>query len=214
MGYYIADNKINEEELQAYLQARLPEYMVPSVLVYLDKLPLTVNGKLDRKALPEPELSNIDHYTAPRNELERQVCQIWADVLGIPQNKIGIRDDFFRLGGDSIVSIQLVSRIRQRLELSVSVKDIFSYKTIERLYDNVLSKGLSSSQALSIRTEQGVLSGEAPPFPSRMVFERNFAEINYWNQSFLVRTPSLDLERLQESVTKLINHHDGFRLRY
>ena len=125
VGYYVSELKLDEDDILNYLGARLPEYMVPSILVYLNELPLTINGKLDRKALPDPEFGSRENYVAPRNEIEQKVCQIWSEVLGLAEDKIGIRDDFFRLGGDSIVSIQLVSRLRQRLELPVSIKEKF-----------------------------------------------------------------------------------------
>ena len=133
---------LDEEKMFSYLKSKLPDYMIPSVLVQLDAIPLTINGKLDRKALPDPSFISTKTYIAPRNDLEEQVAEIWAEVLGLPKETIGIQDDFFRLGGDSIVSIQLVSRLRQRLDLRVSVKDIFTYKTIERLYDHVLSQNM------------------------------------------------------------------------
>ena len=144
VGYYVVDVETNpsEEAIYRYLADKLPEYMVPSVLVKIEKLPLTINGKLDRGALPDPGFVNKESYVEPRNEVESKVCEILAEVLGLTIDKVGIRDDFFRLGGDSIISIQLVSRLRQRLGLQLSIKDIFSYKTIERLYDNVLSKNI------------------------------------------------------------------------
>ena len=85
-------------------------------------------------------MSDKEKYVAPRNEVEKKVVKIWSEVLGIEEEKVGIKDDFFRLGGDSIVSIQLVSRIRQNLEINIGIKDIFKYRTIEKLYTNVLSK--------------------------------------------------------------------------
>ena len=215
VGYYVAKAKLDEENILNYLQTKLPEYMVPSRLVYLEKLPLTINGKLDRNALPEGEFISGDDYVAPRNELESKICQIWADVLGLPEDKVGIRDDFFRLGGDSIVSIQLVSRLRQRLGLSISVKDIFSYKSIERLYDNVLSKDYSNNNAPSLKTEQGIVSGEVALLPiQKWFFASNFTVLNHWNQSFIIKTPDLDIDRLQASMARLVEYHDSFRLRY
>ena len=86
--------------------------MVPNVFVHLEKLPLTINGKLDRKALPIPNFSNEDDYIAPRNELEKKICLIWSELLGLPAKKIGVRDDFFRLGGNSIMSIHLLNKLR------------------------------------------------------------------------------------------------------
>ncbi|NDB83360.1 MAG: amino acid adenylation domain-containing protein, partial [Alphaproteobacteria bacterium] len=215
VAYYTSDTKLNEEEVLVYLQNKLPEYMVPTILVHLTSLPLTVNGKLDRRALPDPEFTNRDNYIAPRNELERKVCDIWAEVLGLPSDKVGICDDFFRMGGDSIMSIQLVSRLRQRLGLYISVKDIFSYKTIKRLFDNVITKTSINSLEPNFITEQGVLSGNVPLLPiQRWFFESNFKALNHWNQSFIINTPNLDITILQFSVVKLIEHHDSFRLRY
>ena len=215
VGYYVADKKLNEEAIQNYLSNKLPEYMVPSVLVHIEKLPLTINGKLDRKALPDPEFTSQEHYVAPRNELESKVCQIWAEVLGLAEGKVGIQDDFFRLGGDSIISIQLVSKLRQRLGLTISVKDIFNYRNIERLYDNAIGKELDNVVKKALRTEQGVLSGELGLLPiQQWFFDNNFRKAEHWNQSFLLRTPKLDIGKLKESIEKLIVHHDSFRLRY
>ncbi|MED7789652.1 non-ribosomal peptide synthetase, partial [Francisella sp. 19X1-34] len=122
VGYYVSDKEsLTQEEIFNQLSKVLPEYMVPSVLVEIDSMPLTVNGKLDRKALPDPEFINEDSYIAPTTELEEKLCNIFAEVLGL--DRVGITDDFFRVGGDSIVSIQLSSRLR-RNEIDCSVRDI------------------------------------------------------------------------------------------
>ena len=215
VGYYVSDKKLEDEPILNHLRVRLPDYMVPSVLFHLEKLPLTLNGKLDRKALPEPNFIESDNYVAPRNELEKQLCQIWCEVLGLPENAIGIRADFFKLGGDSIVSIQLVSRFRQRLALNVNVKDIFTYKTIERLYDNILSKRLEHGVPVEIKTEQGLLIGEVALLPiQRWFFESHFKKASHWNQAFTIKVPCLEIERLRASVSKLVLYHDAFRLKY
>ena len=200
--YYVADAKLDEATIFHYLQSKLPEYMVPAVFVQLDKLPLTINGKLDRKALPDPEFTSQDNYIAPRNEIERKVSQIWAEVLGLDTAKVGIQDDSFRLREDSIVSIQLVSRLRQRIGLNDSVKDIFSYKNIASLYDHVLSK--DNNTLLKVQTEQGILVGEVPLLPvQQWFFAHNFITSHHWNQSLLIKTLSLDLDKLQKSLVKL-----------
>ncbi|CAF1039053.1 unnamed protein product, partial [Didymodactylos carnosus] len=105
------------------MQTKLPDYMIPNRLMRVEKIPVTLNGKLDAKGLPDSAFScDEKNYIAPRNELEVKLCQIWSDLLGI--DKTGITDDFFRLGGDSIGSLQLIGRIRKDLDLSVSVKDL------------------------------------------------------------------------------------------
>ena len=215
VGYYVAEHTIASQEILNYLQTKLPEYMVPSILVKIDKLPLTVNGKLDRKALPDPEFTNTDSYVAPRGELEQQVCQIWAEVLGLAADKISINDDFFRLGGDSIISIQLVSRLRQRIGLNLSIKDIFSHKTIAQLYDRVLSRAVDAKELTLVKTEQGLLSGVVPLLPIQdWFFIANLTKQDHWNQSFIVKTPALDIKRLKTSIEMLVAHHDCLRMRY
>ncbi|RZK03116.1 MAG: hypothetical protein EOO43_23145 [Flavobacterium sp.] len=107
--------------------------MVPTILVYLPKLPLTYNGKLDRKALPEPEFGNSRNYTLPSNKVESKVCEIWAEILGLSKDKVGIDDDFFRLGGNSILLIKLVSTINNEFESNVKFKEIFNSSTIRQI---------------------------------------------------------------------------------
>ncbi|MHB9148304.1 MAG: non-ribosomal peptide synthetase, partial [Candidatus Amoebophilus sp.] len=136
VGYYVSDTKLNETVLLSYLQSKLPEYMVPSAFMHLEELPLTNNGKLDRKALPDPEFTNSDHYVAPRNELERKLCQIWADVVGLPVEQVGTSDDFFRLGGNSILAIKLVNQLKKVLGGNIMPVDIFNYRTIGKLVSN------------------------------------------------------------------------------
>ena len=105
-AYYVAKNKLNEKEIVAHLNNKLPAYMIPNSLLCLEKLPLTINGKLDRKALPEPEFVNKEKYTAPQDQLETELSEIWQEVLGIPS--LGVTDNFFKLGGHSLLAIKLI----------------------------------------------------------------------------------------------------------
>ena len=99
VGYYISNQKLNEDEIINYLSSKLPDYMVPHMLVQMDRFPLTINGKLDTKALPEPQFKSTLNYVAPRNEIESKMCSIWAEGLGLPSDNVGILSDFFKLGG-------------------------------------------------------------------------------------------------------------------
>ncbi|MCW3464493.1 non-ribosomal peptide synthetase [Chitinophaga nivalis] len=217
VGYYVADNALEHQEILQHLKEQLPDYMVPSALVYLEQLPVTINGKLDRTALPDPELLDNDTYQAPANETEASLCGIYGELLGLDPAKISTHDDFFRLGGDSIVSIQLVSRLRQRLGIQVSVRDIFKHRTIASLYSQVIASGTTSQKVLE--TEQGVLTGSADLLPVQSWFFNKLSrgllpEYNHWNQSFLVVVPALDIELLHAAVTLLINYHDVLRFTY
>jgi amino acid adenylation domain-containing protein/non-ribosomal peptide synthase protein (TIGR01720 family) len=212
VGYYVSDIKLDESKIMNYLKQKLAEYMVPSLLIHLDKLPITINGKLDTKALPERDIDIENNYIEPRNELELKIQQIFSNVLGIEKNKISIKDDFFMLGGDSIVSIQLVSKIRETLGYTISIKDIFKYKTIELLYDNVI---INESNKKEIKSEQGILNGEFELLPIQKWFlNSNYENKNYFNQSFMIKVPKLNINKLKLSIKILIEQHDSLRLKF
>jgi len=112
------------------LSLRLPIYMVPSDFVLLDHLPLTPNGKVDRKALPAPQSEQLEVYVAPRNQIEQALCEVWQEVLN--RDQIGIEDNFFSLGGDSILSIRVVALLKNR-GIALGINDIFQFQTIALL---------------------------------------------------------------------------------
>jgi amino acid adenylation domain-containing protein len=117
--------------LKDYLRESLPEYMVPAVFAILDEFPLTPNGKIDRKALPAPDQTSTQTYTAPRTPTEQTLVAIWEDLLGADQ--IGVLDDFFGLGGHSLLATQLVSRIRDQLDVNLPLNALFDNPTIAGL---------------------------------------------------------------------------------
>lgn len=139
VGYYVADRVLDQEKMRQYLKSRLPDYMVPSIFVRLDKLPLSLNGKCDRKALPEPEFANtnIRELVSPRSDLEKQLCKIWFEVLNIEKDKLGIYDDFFSLGGDSISAIRLVSKINTVFSTTLNVREIFECRSIAQVAQRI-----------------------------------------------------------------------------
>jgi hypothetical protein len=117
IGYIIpAGGEYDREGIIAYLKDKLPEYMVPALLMELESFPLTANGKVDRKALPDPDASELlsHQYTAPRNEAEKILAAIWKDLLEVEQ--AGIHDDFFELGGHSLLAVRLISAIGRSLK--------------------------------------------------------------------------------------------------
>ena len=126
--------------LRQACEARLPDYMVPSAYVLLPALPLTANGKLDRAALPEPDLGlHAVHaaYVAPRNEMETQLCAMWEQVLGVAQ--VGVQHNFFELGGHSLTATQLVSRVRERFAVQLPLRSLFDDPTVENLASMIMS---------------------------------------------------------------------------
>jgi amino acid adenylation domain-containing protein/non-ribosomal peptide synthase protein (TIGR01720 family) len=208
-AYYISECAYSEDALRQYLETYLPLYMVPSIFIWMDSFPLTVNGKLDRKALPHPEFQiNDDVYEAPRTKLEEILCSVWASVLHL--ERVGIKDDFFKIGGDSILSIQLTSKLRQH-EIICSVRAIFENRSIERLVE-YLSQQTHVSTTL---TEQGILEGSFGLLPIQTCFfEQAYPVPTHWNQSFLVRVPELPIDTLQTYVGLLAAQHDVLHLRF
>ncbi|WP_277670070.1 non-ribosomal peptide synthetase/type I polyketide synthase [Saccharomonospora viridis] len=211
VGYYVASAPVDTEELRTLLSEQLPEYMVPDVLLHLTELPLTPNGKLDRSALPDPGGAVRHLYAAPHTPVQARVRRLWAEVLGIPEEQLGVRDDLLRAGGDSIAAIRMASRLRRELGVAVGVRDVFAYRTIESFCERVLPRTTTTT---GTRTEQGVLTGEVPHLPMQTWFQRQrFPQPQHWNQAFLVRTPILDVDRLQAAVGVLLRYHDALRLR-
>ena len=135
-AYAVSDRELTVSELREYLLRELPSYMVPSFFVRLPKMPVTSNGKLDRKALPEPYncVNTGVEYIAPENDVEKQMARIYSEVLGV--EKVGINDDFFDLGGDSIKAIQVTSLAEQH-GINLAVSDVLRHKTIVEILKNV-----------------------------------------------------------------------------
>ncbi|HSU49336.1 MAG TPA: amino acid adenylation domain-containing protein, partial [Segetibacter sp.] len=146
VSYVVNDGRFNADTVAAYLKTKLPDYMIPSVWVELDKLPLTSNGKIDRKALPNPDATNLisQEYVGPKNETERNLVDIWQELLGI--DKVSTHDNFFEIGGHSILAMQLISSVRRKLKLEASIKDLFSNPTIASFSDRLLGTENQTSQ--------------------------------------------------------------------
>ncbi|MCK4258180.1 MAG: amino acid adenylation domain-containing protein [Halanaerobiales bacterium] len=205
--YYISSEELSKEELRDYLAINLPEYMIPTSFTKLEQLPLTANGKLDRKALPETEEMQQTCYTAPRNSTEEIVSRIWTELLGSKQ--VGIYDNFFELGGDSIKAIQIVSRTKGH-GINIMVKDIFRYKNIASLLENV------DYHEEALQISQEVVTGEVSLTPIQSwFFDQQFVEPQYFNQTYIARLQNdVDLNLLEEAFRKLIEHHDALRIKY
>jgi len=198
-------------ELREFLEAQLPDYMIPSFFVMIDKIPLTSNGKLDKKALPAPDLSVrllSESYVAPRTPIESDLATVWSEVLRIPQ--VGIHDNFFRIGGDSIVSIQLMAKARKN-NLFFTIRDVFQYPTIAEL-----ARVTTGAAENVIKLDQGFLTGPLPLLPiQHWFFEQNFPHKNHFNQDILLKLhPSLNCSLLKEALLKLLSHHDLLRASY
>ncbi len=208
-----AKHEVDTAELRQHFKAHVPDYMVPSAFVMLDELPLTPNGKVDRRALPKPDYAHTsdEHYVAPHTLIERKLSEIWQDVLRIQE--ISINANFFELGGDSILSIQIVSRANQA-GIRLTPKQIFENQTIAELAALVSTTGNGES-AIQL-AEQGLVTGNVLLTPiQKWFFAANQPSIHHWNQSFLLTVEEpVDTSALERAIAELIAHHDALRMRY
>ncbi|WP_037178410.1 non-ribosomal peptide synthetase [Rhodococcus sp. UNC363MFTsu5.1] len=205
-GYVVshADHPaLTSDEVRAWAAAKLPEYMVPTAVLLLDEFPLTANGKLDRRALPEPDLRAALPGLAPRTEREQQLCAIIAGVLGV--DSVGVTDDFFALGGDSIVAIQLVNHARGA-GLNFSAREVFQLRTAEALAREIEGR----AEALVDRLD--VPLGEVPATPIIAHTSESGEAIARFHQSVLVQTPiGFHEDAARAALAAVIERHDALR---
>ncbi|TFY89458.1 amino acid adenylation domain-containing protein [Pseudomonas nabeulensis] len=209
VAYLVSDAEHGalRDALKAHLKAQLPDYMVPAHLIVLDAMPLTANGKLDRRALPQPDPeANRQQYVAPRNELEQTLAAIWAAVLNVQQ--VGLDDNFFELGGDSILSIQVVSRARQA-GIHFSPRDLFQHQTVQTL-------AAVATRSERVTAEQGVLTGSSGLTPiQHWFFDTDIPKRQHWNQALVLKPLQLlEPHRLEQALLAVLEHHDALRLSF
>ncbi len=206
-AYYAAESDLPSSRLRELLQQQMPEYMVPSYFVPMEKLPVTSNGKIDRRALPDPQES-VDtgvEYRPPRSEVERLAADIWADVLGV--EKVGIDDGYFTLGGDSVRAIQIAAALQQH-RLKMEIADLFRYPTIAQLTPFITP--------LRFQVSQEPVEGDVPLTPiQHWFFEKDPATTHPFNVSVLLHRPeTFDAGILEKVFRQLIEHHDALRMVY
>lgn len=194
-------------DVRAFLKNELPDYMIPAVFMPLDSMPLNPNGKIDRKALPEPRLPvSASEFVPPQTEAERAIADIWRELLGAPQ--VGRNANFFELGGDSILSLQFVSRA-QAMGWYLTPRHVFEAQTVEAL-------ARIAGQGGRIQAEQGPALGHVPLTPiQHWFFEKNRANPHHFNQSALLElNRTADANLLSRAFESLFRHHDALRARF
>ncbi len=204
-------------ELRTFLKNRLPMYMVPSAFVFLDAMPLTPNGKVNRRALLKPDISSIQlgtNLVPPSNPTEEVVANIWSDILGT--EKLGIHDNFFELGGHSLLATRIISRLNQSFSTDLSLQHIFESPTIAGMAGvlTTMSRKTQKYQAISPRENRG--TAPLSFFQDNLYF---FDKLE--PNSFVYNMPEachlqgdLNIDALQQSVDAIVDHHEILRTNY
>ncbi|AOX02680.1 hypothetical protein BJP34_27455 [Moorena producens PAL-8-15-08-1] len=209
VAYIVSEEEsLTTNQVREFLKQKLPDYMVPSAFVTLDSLPLTPNGKVDRKSLPAPDgvVTSVEEYVAPRTEIEQTLTNLWEELLA--KDKVSIHDNFFEIGGDSILSIQVVSRAKNS-GIHITPQQIFLHQTIAEL-------ARVATTGVTINAQQGLVTGVAPLTPiQKRFFAQNKQELHHYNQSVLLEISNhLASELIKTAIGKLLEHHDALRLRF
>ncbi|GAA2640432.1 hypothetical protein GCM10010399_87530 [Dactylosporangium fulvum] len=191
-------------DLREWAAARLPDHLVPAAVVVLDRMPVTVAGKIDRRALPAPDFGALAGDAAPRTPAEELLCGLFAEVLGLPA--VGIEDSFFTLGGDSIVSIQLVARARAA-GLRITPRQVFELRTVAAL------AAVAAPAEAPRQADAGAALGDLPDTPA-LAWLREAGPSGRYSQSMVLRAPAgLTLDGLHAVVQALLDRHDLLRAR-
>ncbi|OWV38290.1 non-ribosomal peptide synthetase [Bacillus spizizenii] len=210
-AYYVSNKPITIAEIREQLSQELPDYMIPSHYVQLEQLPLTSNGKINRKALPAPEVSleQIAEYVPPGIEVESKLAALWQEVLGI--HRVGIKHNFFDLGGNSIRATALAARIHKELDVNLSVKDIFKFPTIEQLANMALR--MEKIRYVSIPSAQEMSYYPVSSAQKRMYLlsHAEGGELTYNMTGAMSVEGAIDLDRLTAAFQKLIERHEVLR---
>lgn len=142
-------SELDTSSLREALGQRLPDYMVPGVVVRLEALPLNVNGKVDRKALPEPDLASGSQFEPPQGRVEEVLAEIWSEVLSV--ERVGRHDNFFELGGHSLLAVQMVARVQADMQVELKISEVFKHPLLRDLAKCIAALNSESSfeQSLS-----------------------------------------------------------------
>jgi amino acid adenylation domain-containing protein/non-ribosomal peptide synthase protein (TIGR01720 family) len=211
-----SDQAPQPDTVKQRMAALVPDYMVPSRVVMIDRLPLTANGKVDRAALPSLDKDVVTAYAAPVGEIEQEIVAVWQDVLG--RGRVGRHDNFFELGGDSILSLQIIARLRKR-GIRLTPKQVFAQQTIAALAGVAAVAAVPAAKPAATALERSTSSesetaGELLPIQLRF-FADDVGNRNHWNQAaLLVPRARLDWNVLRQALTAVVDQHDALRLRF
>jgi amino acid adenylation domain-containing protein len=214
VAYYVSDNELETAALRSHLAAKLPDYMVPSYFMQLHHLPLTSNGKLDKKALPDPAIKLESEHIAPSNKIEEKLVEIWSRVLKIDRELISVNRSFFELGGHSIRAVHLISTIQQQFSVKIELRKIFENSSVETM--SAYIAGLSPESVERIPRVEEKEYYPASPAQERMFYQQLLEKNNLAHNMgavLAIKGPT-DIDKLEHALRQLINRHECLRTNF
>lgn len=232
--YYVAAVPLAEDEMRSFLSKDLPPYMIPKYFVHIERVPVTKNGKIDRKQLPLPvQAAKGEDIQKPKTYIQKKLTTIWADLLQIDSQTIDVRDDFFTLGGHSILAVHLINTIRQEFHINLKLRKIFENSTVEKLAELMEHSEIEISLDVQDSDQPGMITGNRPLngqlkviskaakrelYPVSHAQERLYYEqmLNKDNVSYNVYgvyeiKGAVEEEKLAAAFQKLVDRHDTLR---
>ena len=213
-AYFTAKHPPEPNELRAFLSGRLPDYLIPMYFIRMDRLPVTPNGKIDRRALPLPELNTDARYTPPTNKTEEKLTAIWSDVLAMDRKEIGIDHDFFRMGGHSLKAAILIAKIHKELDAKLSLGQIFNHPTIRELALHIHETREQGERFTAIEPAEKKEYYPISSAQKRMyVLQRINPRSKDYNLPVVVvkMEGPLDRQKLENAFESIVRRHDSFR---
>ncbi|MBL6449163.1 amino acid adenylation domain-containing protein [Fulvivirga sp. 29W222] len=209
-AYLVAKSKLNAKQLKKDLALFLPDYMVPQHILIIDSFPLTSNGKINRRLLPDPDKpTELSGYITPRNETEKQLSKIWQSILGL--QKVGVNENFFDIGGHSLKATQLISQVQKEMDVDLSIREVFTYPTIMELAhiiderENVAFKHI---EALEPKALYAVSHGQKRMWILDQLEKNSLA---YHTGAAFILKGDLDISILEEALRSVIERHEALR---
>ncbi|GFZ30328.1 hypothetical protein CSC2_08540 [Clostridium zeae] len=210
-AYIVVNKKINISELKEELKKYLPSYMIPSYIIEIDKMPITQNGKIDKRSLEKIDISQTakDNYEEPKSYVEKKLASIWERVL--KKEQIGINDDFFECGGHSLKAAILASEIRAELDVEISVKEIFSNPILVSLGKLIESKNKHEYIRIKRAEEQEYYKPSSAEKRIYTLWEMNKNSVEYNMPLFIEYKKEINKDKVEKTLNEIINRHEALR---
>jgi amino acid adenylation domain-containing protein len=210
-AYIVSDRELAVSELREFLSRDLPDYMIPSYFVSIEQIPLTPHGKIDRNALPVPELDTRGRYIAPRNEVEEELVKIWSEVLGIEKGIIGIDRNFFEIGGHSLNATIMAARVHKKMNVKLPLAEVFKTPTIVELAKYIQGRARDKFISIESAEEKEYYPLSSPQKGLYILQQMEFGNTTYNMPGYQLLEEGTDLEQLERAIVKLIKRHESLR---